>query len=235
MVRFTMAVLAAAMLSSGAPAAAQQGVCVEEVAGVCLKFETVEPSARSQPRPAPSQAQTAEQALQLSRAERRDVQRGLRAEGFYRSSIDGLFGRGTRGAISAWQRANGLSATGFLSADQARRLRRLGQSQSAGTSSTEPRVAAPAATARDLGELIGGLGCNSEVHGETTRIVFRRDGGAAAAAVDVSLFVTWTFKNRRFCIFNRGNEINCFPLEIAITSANRDQVRERVSANCMPR
>lgn len=235
MLRILSVALAILALALAGRADAQDRVCVEEVAGVCLKFETVAPSTASPRQPAPTQAQRSEQALQLSRAERRDVQRGLSSEGFYRSSIDGLFGRGTRGAISAWQRANGFSATGFLNADQARRLQRLGQSQSASVSSEASTPPAPAATAAELGELIGGLGCNSEVHGETTRIVFRRDGGAAAAAVDVSLFVTWTFKNRRFCIFNRGNEISCFPLEMSITPANRDQIRETVSANCMPR
>ncbi|MEL6794573.1 MAG: peptidoglycan-binding domain-containing protein [Pseudomonadota bacterium] len=247
MIQRSIAVLATALIAIGAGANAQSRVCVEEVAGVCLKFETTEPQAPAQPQPQPSApvaspAERAEQALRLSRSERREIQRGLRAEGFYRSTIDGLFGRGSRGAIGAWQQANGAAATGFLTAEQARRLRLSGQAASptqtapsgnsgSSASATRPRIA-PSADSADIGELIGGLGCTAEVHGEDARIVFRRDGGAAASAVDVSLFVTWTFQNRRFCVFNQGLELSCFPLEMAITPANREQIRDRIQANC---
>ena len=36
--------------------------------------------------------------------------------------IDGIFGRGTRAAISSWQTANSTDVTGFLNTDQITRL-----------------------------------------------------------------------------------------------------------------
>lgn len=60
--------------------------------------------------------------LNLSRDERRAVQRHLALLGFDPRGIDGIFGPGTRGAISSWQRREGLDATGFLDRDQLHRL-----------------------------------------------------------------------------------------------------------------
>ncbi|MEL6689131.1 MAG: serine protease [Pseudomonadota bacterium] len=64
----------------------------------------------------PRQARAAENAL--SRDEKRLLQTALAAEGFYNSTIDGLFGRGTRASMSAWQAANGLEETGVLTTRQ---------------------------------------------------------------------------------------------------------------------
>jgi len=66
--------------------------------------------------------QEAEQALGLSRDQRRDIQRGLAVLGYYNSGIDGIFGRGTRGGIESWQQANRLAVTGYLDAAQLTRL-----------------------------------------------------------------------------------------------------------------
>ena len=59
-------------------------------------------------------AQAAEAALNLDRGERRDVQRRLAVLGVYDRGIDGIFGRGTRAAITAWQERAGLEPTGYL-------------------------------------------------------------------------------------------------------------------------
>jgi len=64
----------------------------------------------------------AEAALGLSRQQRAEVQAGLTRRGFDTRGVDGVFGRGTRNAISAWQRANDLSATGYLTSAQVQRL-----------------------------------------------------------------------------------------------------------------
>lgn len=64
----------------------------------------------------------AENALGLSREQRRDIQRDLAILGYYNSGIDGLFGAGTRGGIRQWQQTNGLQATGYLDAAQVTRL-----------------------------------------------------------------------------------------------------------------
>lgn len=64
----------------------------------------------------------AEADLGLGREERRAVQAGLTRRGFDTRGIDGVFGRGTRNAIAAWQRANDQEATGYLTAAQYDRL-----------------------------------------------------------------------------------------------------------------
>jgi peptidoglycan hydrolase-like protein with peptidoglycan-binding domain len=63
-----------------------------------------------------------EEALTLSRDQRRTVQRQLSLLGFDPRGIDGLFGRGSRAAISDWQDSIGLPRTGYLSRDQLTRL-----------------------------------------------------------------------------------------------------------------
>lgn len=63
-------------------------------------------------------AQDEEAALSLTRAERRDIQRDLTLLGFDTRGIDGIFGRGTRAALSTWQAENGYPATGFLTRQQ---------------------------------------------------------------------------------------------------------------------
>lgn len=68
-------------------------------------------------------AREAEEALKLSREDRRDIQRDLSLLGYDTRGIDGIFGRGTRSAIRSWQKANGYEPTGYLSADQLAALR----------------------------------------------------------------------------------------------------------------
>lgn len=64
----------------------------------------------------------AEADLALSRDERREVQRDLSLLGYNTRGIDGIFGRGTRGAVTEWQNANNLTASGYLESDQIARL-----------------------------------------------------------------------------------------------------------------
>lgn len=68
------------------------------------------------------QAQKAEEALNLGRDRRREIQRALSLLDFDPRGIDGLFGPGSRRAIAAWQKANRLEPSGFLDADQITRL-----------------------------------------------------------------------------------------------------------------
>ena len=53
----------------------------------------------------------------------RDIQTELAARGHYRSRVDGLFGRGTRGAIVDYQTAQGLPITGEPSSELLQQLR----------------------------------------------------------------------------------------------------------------
>lgn len=59
-----------------------------------------------------------EEALGLSRDQRRAVQQNLTLMGYDTRGVDGIFGRGSRRAIGDWQKANGRAETGYLDADQ---------------------------------------------------------------------------------------------------------------------
>lgn len=59
-----------------------------------------------------------EQALALTRDERRAIQRDLTTLGFSTRGIDGLFGPASRAAIRGWQGRADLDVTGFLTRDQ---------------------------------------------------------------------------------------------------------------------
>lgn len=63
---------------------------------------------------AASRAAAVEDALRLSRDDRRQIQADLTELGFDANGVDGLFGRGTRGAIRAWQSSEDLFSTGYL-------------------------------------------------------------------------------------------------------------------------
>lgn len=63
-------------------------------------------------------AEEAEAALGLNAADRQAIQRDLTILGFDTRGVDGIFGPGTRTAITNWQRRNSLEATGFLTARQ---------------------------------------------------------------------------------------------------------------------
>lgn len=69
-----------------------------------------------------ARAERTEQSLDLNRDQRREIQRDLSLLDYNTRGIDGIFGRGTRAAISAWQQSQGFEATGYLTADQITRL-----------------------------------------------------------------------------------------------------------------
>ncbi|MDX5350615.1 MAG: peptidoglycan-binding protein, partial [Paracoccaceae bacterium] len=58
----------------------------------------------------------------LDEAQRKELQTALQWFGFYQGGIDGAFGPGTRGSMSAWQEAQGLEPTGVLTTRQRRAL-----------------------------------------------------------------------------------------------------------------
>ena len=81
-----------------------------------------EPERVVSPEPLVPTPESIESALSLNREERRRIQQGLASLGFDPGPADGLFGRGTRGAISRWQASRGAAATGYLDADAVRTL-----------------------------------------------------------------------------------------------------------------
>lgn len=72
--------------------------------------------------PAVSPEERLEQALNLTRAQRRNIQKNLTLLGFNTRGVDGIFGNGSRRAISNWQRSEGFRQTGFLDRAQIRVL-----------------------------------------------------------------------------------------------------------------
>ncbi len=73
----------------------------------------------------------AEERMDLNREERQDVQRDLSVLGYDTRGVDGIFGPGTRAAISGWQADNELESTGYLTRDQVARLDETGAERAA--------------------------------------------------------------------------------------------------------
>jgi peptidoglycan hydrolase-like protein with peptidoglycan-binding domain len=67
-------------------------------------------------------ARLAEEALALTRDQRRSIQSDLTTLGFDTRGVDGIFGPGTRRAIANWQQENGFAQTTYLTAEQISRL-----------------------------------------------------------------------------------------------------------------
>jgi peptidoglycan hydrolase-like protein with peptidoglycan-binding domain len=78
--------------------------------------EPAGPIARNLVDETPQEARASETAL--DQEARKDLQRALAWFGHYAAGIDGSFGPGTRGAMTAWQREAGLPATGVLTSAQ---------------------------------------------------------------------------------------------------------------------
>jgi peptidoglycan hydrolase-like protein with peptidoglycan-binding domain len=76
-------------------------------------------------------ARIAEDGLNLSRDDRRAIQRGLGLLGFDPRGIDGVFGTGSRKAINAWQKRFGHSQTTYLTREQIAQLSAQAQRRAA--------------------------------------------------------------------------------------------------------
>ncbi len=70
-------------------------------------------------RGASAAAAATEDALGLSRDDRRRVQSGLKEAGFDPGAPDGFFGPRTRAALRSWQAEKGIEGTGYLTREQA--------------------------------------------------------------------------------------------------------------------
>lgn len=67
-------------------------------------------------------AEAGEKALKLNRERRREIQRALTLLDYDPKGIDGVFGRGSRAAITKWQEINQNVGTGFLTLAQIERI-----------------------------------------------------------------------------------------------------------------
>ena len=97
--------------------------------------------------PGEATPQQIEALLDLSRSLRKEIQERLNILGHDTKGIDGVFGAGTRAAISAWQEKSGASPTGYLTPDQIVRLKALTDAKLAAFRAMMKRKAAAAAAA----------------------------------------------------------------------------------------
>lgn len=198
--RNVLPVLAAICL--WATAAEAQRVCVEELAGTCLKYADPAPTPAPAAEPAPaSEAERAERALGLGPAERRRVQQGLRADGLYDGSIDGLIGPGTRRSIRAWQRRAGEAETGFLTAGQFRAL--SDRAAAAGPAAPGGQAASSGAGALDAERTTTLIGeqCYFTAFGTPFDMKFEAGGKATATYIEGYANVEWRIEADQLCLF----------------------------------
>jgi peptidoglycan hydrolase-like protein with peptidoglycan-binding domain len=114
-------------------------------------------------------AEQAEADLNLTRDQRREIQRDLSILGYDTRGIDGIFGRGTRAAIQKFQQRQGFETTSYLTQPQIRRLDDL-----AATRAAELRREAEARRQEQ------------ERHDNE---VWRRIGGQSASAADIRSYL----------------------------------------------
>ena len=105
----------AALARRQAEEQAQSQAQAKAAADVELKRQADEAAARRT-------AESAESGLRLATADRQRLQVALSALGFDTRGTDGVFGPRSREMISAWQKARGLPATGFIVAAEQQRL-----------------------------------------------------------------------------------------------------------------
>lgn len=85
------------------------------------------------------QARLQEESLNLNREQRQNIQRALTILNYNPRGIDGIFGPGTRGAVTRWQGDNGFRQTSYLNAAQ---ITRLGQQAEARAAELEAQAEA---------------------------------------------------------------------------------------------
>ena len=219
---FRLTVAAALFLPLAFPANAEK-VCVEEAAGVCLKYREVASAKPAAPKPAAPSAPAAqafpgtdeaqtEKGLNLSRNEYRLVQAGLQKSGHYTGTLDGVMGGGSRKALAAWQAANGDPATGYITFEQALALQEARP--------LAPRAEEPAAVAVIATPPVAtpGLPKNGETYSETVDVLVGNSWGKATVIVsrlnDESAKVSVRFRATGWrmndeCVFPLSGEHSC--------------------------
>jgi len=104
-------------------------------------------------------AEITEDGLNLTRNERRSIQRNLTLLEFDTRGVDGLFGPRSRSAIRNWQQENGFAQTSYLTTEQINRLDAQARRRTAETEAEEERAREEAlALDRDYWEETGAGG-----------------------------------------------------------------------------
>lgn len=109
------------------------------------------------------QAEASEEALNLSRDQRREIQRDLQILGYDTRGIDGIFGPGTRSAITSFQKAQGYDQTSYLTRPQIGTLDDLAARRAAELRrEAEARRKEQEAKDNEYWQRIGGADANAE-------------------------------------------------------------------------
>lgn len=104
-------------------------------------------------------AEITEDGLNLTRNERRAIQRNLTLLEFDTRGVDGIFGPRSRGAIRNWQQENGFAQTSYLTTEQINRLDAQARRRTAEIEAEEERAREEAlALDRDYWEETGASG-----------------------------------------------------------------------------
>lgn len=111
------------------PEGAFAGMAANRLAALAPSGRVRDDAALSQQETSPD---SVEAALGLDKAARREVQERLTIQGYDTKGLDGIFGPGSRRAITAWQAAEKRDATGYLTAEDIDHL----------TSQTDSKLAA---------------------------------------------------------------------------------------------
>ena len=106
--------------------------------------------------------QETEQQIGLTKAKRREVQRGLTRLGFD-TRANGKFDKSTRAAITRWQEEHGYPTTGFLNAAQHKVLTDAAKEAGKSDRKDRRRAGGRARYSRGVGGPIGAIG--GAVHG----------------------------------------------------------------------
>ena len=135
--------------------------------------------------PGEAAPQQIEEALNLSRAMRKEIQERLTILEYDTKGIDGVLGPGSRAAITAWQEKNGFRGTGFVTPDQIAKLAAQTDSKLAAFRALMKRKAAAAAAAAKAAT--GGQRSSGSSGGTLFRATSRcSSSGVSATASDAN-------------------------------------------------
>ena len=184
-----------------------------------------------------ARAERTEQSLDLDRDQRREIQRDLSLLDYNTRGIDGIFGRGTRTAISAWQQSQGFEATGFLTADQITRLDAQAERRAAELEAeAERRRAQQLAEDRAFWDETGALGDESGLRAYLNRFPdgeFAEEARASLAEIQLQKRRETDARDRQ--LWDEATQENTARayrdyLELAPSGAFRDEAQTRIAA-----
>lgn len=216
--RFATALVVAICGSAAAQSA--DPICIEALAGVCLKYEEG-PTDRFDGQTV-SPEETAERILDLTRNDQRQVQVALRDRALYRGQIDGVFDAGTRDAIRRFQNTLGRVETGYLDQDVLDRLipkdRRI--------FITDQEIEAEILLA------VEGVVCSLTGASGFYTVEYLAQRMFRYSANSVLLFGQWGYSNGRICASIPGYPVTCVDVSNRIrqqSSLSRDEICELAS------